>query len=67
MNNDKESFRPDGTVEQQKTTPDNVNTEQNPFHEDSVIDKKDERQSFQDYNGNSESNAPARARDGGEQ
>jgi hypothetical protein len=29
-----------------------------------VVDHKDESQSYQDYNGNSEANAPARTREG---
>jgi hypothetical protein len=31
-----------------------------------VVEKKDESQSYMDYNGNSEANAPARAREGGD-
>lgn len=63
MDKEKKSFRPDGTVEQQNTTMDNPNSAQTHSQEDRVIDQKDERQSYQDYNGNSDANAPARARE----
>lgn len=63
MDNEKKSFRPDGTVEHQNTTTDNYNSEQTHSQEDWIIEQKDERQSYQDYNGNSEANAPAKARE----
>lgn len=63
MDNEKKNYRPDGTVEHQNATTDNQNTGQTQPRDGQVIKQKDERQSYQDYNGNSEANAPARTRE----
>ena len=63
MDKEQKSFRPDGTVEQEATIPSNANTGQPATQRTADNGAKDETQSYTDYNGNADENAPARARE----
>lgn len=64
-NNDKRSKQPQTEQQPGDMNSFNQRNEQKSTEaEGAVKDQKDENESYMDYNGNSEANAPARAREG---